>query len=428
MFTFVASVGLALVISFVCSISEAALLSVTHAQIQALGDSRAGRMLQRFKREIDVPIAAILALNTFANTIGAALAGVSYGDLFGHETLFLFTVAFTIAILLFSEIIPKTIGAVHTSRVVVPVVYFVSVLVVVLKPVILLTRGLMRVLRGQDVPVTSLEEIRLLAALGKAEGALAERTAKMIEGAARLKELTASDVMVPRPATVLLSGKKTLEGNLSLVRGSGYSRFPYSREGQADSIDGIVLARDVLFALHLEPQGEVPARGSGQGGETAQALFDSLARPVDFVTEQTPLEDLLRHFQEKRSHIAVVVDEYGGTGGIVTLEDVLEEIVGEIQDESDRVDPFIIRRADGVLVCRGRAETRVVFDLLNITEEALSVSVGGLMAERLGRLPLQNDKIVVGRYEFIVQRATARRVERVLVVPIREATGALETA
>ncbi len=414
MVTFVFAVGLALAVSFVCSISEAALLSVTHAEAQALGDSRAGRILRRFKREIDVPIAAILALNTTANTIGAAMAGVSYGEVFSEDTLLLFSIVFTAAILLFGEIIPKTLGAVHTSRFIVVVVYFVSFLVVALKPVIFATRGLMRVVRGEEAPVTSLQEIRLLAELGKSEGALAERTAKMIEGAARLKELTAYDVMVPRTATVILSGKKSLAENLTLVRSSGYSRFPYSRQGHADSIDGIVLARDVLFALYLEPQ---PSVKQPFADEPGAPLLDSLARPVDFVTEQSPLEDLLRQFQDKRSHIVVVVDEYGGTGGIVTLEDVLEEIVGEIQDESDRVDPFIVRRPDGALVCQGRAETRTVFDLLDIQEEADSVSVGGLMAERLGRLPLQNDVVTIDGHEFIVQRATARRVERVIVVP-----------
>jgi CBS domain containing-hemolysin-like protein len=290
-------------------------------------------------------------------------------------------------------------------------------LVTVLAPVIFVTRGLMNLLRGQEKPVTSLEEIRLLAELGKTEGALAERTAKMIEGAARLKELTAYDVMVPRTAAVILSGKKSLAENLSKIRSSGYSRFPYSREGRADSIDGIVLARDLLFALH-EGSGETAPDEPEEGA--AVGLFDSLARSVDFVTEQTPLETLLRQFQDKRAHIAIVVDEYGGTGGLVTLEDVLEEIVGEIQDESDLVDPFIVRRGDGILLCRGRAETRAVFDLLGITEEVDSVSVGGLMAERLGRLPLQNDRVRIQGYEFVVQRATPRRVDRVLVLPVTE--------
>ena len=415
----VVAIGVSLVVSFICSLSEAALLSVTHAQVQALGEGFAGRTLRRYKREIDVPIAAILSVNTAANTLGAAVAGAEYAAVFGGRGVLWFSAALTLVILLFSEILPKTLGAVHTARFLVPVVYFVAPLVVVLKPFIALTRVAMRAIRGADVPVTSLEEIRLLAELGKSEGALAERTAKMIEGAARLKELTAYDVMVPRTAAVLLSGKKTLRENLNIVRRSGYSRFPYSRGGQADGVDGIVLARDLLFALQGEATNsdklELPVVSMD---EPAAPLLDALTRVADYVPEQTLIEDLLHKFQEKRSHLAVVVDEYGGMGGIVTLEDVLEEIVGEIQDESDRHDNFIVERGDGVLVCRGRAETRKVFGLLGIEAEVESVTLGGLMAEELGRLPVVGDSVSFAGYQFNVQRATARRVDRVLVRPL----------
>jgi CBS domain containing-hemolysin-like protein len=414
----VIAVGVSLVVSFICSLSEASLLSVTRIQAQALGDRFAGRTLRRYKREIDVPIAAILSANTAANTLGAAVAGAEYAKLFGDQGVLAFSGVLTVVILLFSEILPKTVGAVHPARFIVPVVYFVAPLVFVLKPFIAVTRLAMRAIRGVDVPVTSLEEIRLLAELGKSEGALAERTAKMIEGAARLKELTAYDVMVPRTAAVLLSGKKTLRENLNIVRRSGYSRFPYSRTGQADGVDGIVLARDLLFALQGEgagpEKGELPRIDLD---EPAGPLLDALTRPADYVPEQTLIEDLLHKFQEKRNHLAVVVDEYGGVGGIVTLEDVLEEIVGEIQDESDRHDNFIVQRGEGVLVCRGRAETRKVFGLLGIEAEVESVTVGGLMAEELGRLPVVGDTIRFGGYQFSVQRATARRVDRVLVRP-----------
>jgi CBS domain containing-hemolysin-like protein len=136
------------------------------------------------------------------------------------------------------------------------------------------------------------------------------------------------------------------------------------------------------------------------------------------VTESTSLEDLLRKFQETRHHLAIVVDEYGGTEGIVTLEDVLEEIVGEIQDESDRMTAFIVRREDGTLRLRGRAETRKVFDLIGENDEAESVSVGGYIAERLGRVPVAGDRVVLGSHVFRVQRAAARGAEHIIVEPL----------
>src|SRR5215470_2199828 len=168
---FFLAVALALASSFVCSISEAVLLSVSHAQIEALGKSRAADLLRRFKREIDLPIAAILTLNTTAHTIGASIAGAYYSDVFNPKTLWVFSVAFTLAVLLFSEIIPKTLAVASAGTLAVPVAYGVAGLVVVLKPLLQVTRALARLLRPSSAqPVTSLEEIRLLASLGRNEG------------------------------------------------------------------------------------------------------------------------------------------------------------------------------------------------------------------------------------------------------------------
>lgn len=408
---FLTAALLALVVSFVCSISEAALLSVSHTQAQALGDTRAGRILRQFKSEIDIPIAAILILNTVANVIGAAIAGAAFAEAFGSGALAWFSIGFTLAVLIFGEIIPKTLGAVHTGRVIVPVVFVVAGFVFVLRPLIWLTRQVTQLFRGERAPVTSLDEIRLLAEMGRAEGALAVRTAKMIDGAARLRELSAYDVMVPRTSAILLSGMKTLAENLQIMDRSGYSRFPFSRTGEADKLDGVVMTREVLLALHQ--------RGIGPRDELMQGpaadFLEQLARKADYVTEATSLDELLRLFQETRHHLAIVVDEYGGTEGIVTLEDVLEEIVGEIQDESDRFTAFIVRRHDGSLRCRGRAETRKVFDLIDELDDGESVSIGGYVAEKLGRVPVVGDELPLGGHVLRVLRATPHGAELVLI-------------
>jgi CBS domain containing-hemolysin-like protein len=133
------------------------------------------------------------------------------------------------------------------------------------------------------------------------------------------------------------------------------------------------------------------------------------------VPTSLPLERLLRTFQEERRHMAFVVDEYGGTQGIVTLEDVLEEIVGEIEDESDRVDPSILRRATGVFVCRGSAETRKLFELLGLVGDTEMVTLAGLMTELIGRVPRVGDTIEWEGHRFTVLRASARRAERIEV-------------
>src|SRR5438046_618634 len=210
-----------LFVSFMCSVSEAVVLTVTHAQIEALGRSRGAEILREFKRELDRPIVAIVAFNTVAHTMGASISGAVYVSVFGEHTLWMFSGAFTAAVLIFSEIVPKTIGVSYAASLAVPVAFLVRGLVVGLRPVLWLTGSFARLLRGDQVnPVTSLEEIKLLVSLGRTEGAVAGRIADMIEGATALRELRAYDVMVPRARVTYLSGERDLEQNLQIVRES----------------------------------------------------------------------------------------------------------------------------------------------------------------------------------------------------------------
>ncbi len=399
MLTFVIAVAAALVFSFLCSISEAVLLSVRHAQVEALAKTKAGKILRQFKREIDVPIAAILVLNTIANTAGASVAGASFVDVWSESKLWIFTVCFTVSVLLFTEIIPKTLGVALAGRLAVPVAFGVRVLVVGFTPVLFVTRMISRGLRrGKDAPVTSVDEIRLLAALGHSEGVVRKSMAAMIEGAIALRELRARDVMVPRGGMAYLSGEESLPKNLGKVRATGHSRFPFTPTGNPDDISGVVLTKDLLFAVNENPN---------------EVNWESLVTKAIVVPASMPLERLLQTFREKRRHMAVVVDEYGGTQGLVTLEDVLEEIVGEIEDESDRVNPFITKRADGSLLCRGWAETRKVFEAMKVEDDSDALTIGGFVSERVGRIPRVGDEVRHGRLLIKVLQASARRAEAV---------------
>ncbi len=392
-----------LAISFCCSIAEAVVLSVQHAQIEAMGKSRAAEILREFKREIDIPIAAIVSFHTVAHTVGASVCGAMYVHNMGESSLWVFSLAFTVAVLLFSEIIPKTIGVAYVPQLAASVAYGVTGLAFVLKPVLFLTGLVAKLLRGdQQAPVTSLEEIRLLVGLGRTEGAVAGRVADMIEGATALRELTAYEVMVPRAQVVFLSGERTVQENLELIRRSQHSRFPYTPDADLDHAKGVILVKDMLFR-------------DGGLANLEEVDFNALQTPLLVVPASAPLEKVLRTFQEERRHVAIVVDEYGGTQGLITLEDVLEEIVGEIEDESDRVDQRIFRRADGVFVCRASAETRKLFDILKLDETAETVTVGGFVADLVGRVPRTGDVVEFHGFQFSVARASARRAERIEV-------------
>jgi CBS domain containing-hemolysin-like protein len=406
MLLFAIAVSVVLIVSFMCSIFESVILSINHAQVEALTRKgrRAGLLLAGFKRNIDMPIAAILILNTAAHTIGASLAGASYVNVFSEKSLWIFTVVFTLAVLLFTEIIPKTLGVSHANALASPVARGIQLLTFVLRPLVLLSGYISGALRGtHERPVTSVEEIRLLAALGRNEGIVGAGTADMILGATRLRQLKAGDVMVPRQQVEFMSRTDTREATLGKLRATHYSRFPFSDTQELDHASGTVLARDLLFWMQEHPQGEID--------------WDSLVIEPQIVPESKPLNFLLRMFQESQRHLAVVVDEYGGVEGIVTLEDVLEEIVGEIIDESDPPLEDMRRQEDGSLHVDAAVDLRRVCAKLQIdwSPEADFTSVGGLLTEELGRIPVKGDVLEWQGHRLEVLSAGRRRAGQVRV-------------
>ncbi|MDH3545966.1 MAG: CNNM domain-containing protein, partial [Gammaproteobacteria bacterium] len=260
MLLFITAVSVVLVVSFLCSIFESVLLSLTRPQIEVLmqREKRAGQLLSRFKENMDVPIAAILILNTAAHTIGAAVAGASYEDVFDAGTLWLFSIIFTIAVLFFTEIIPKTLGVTYAPTLASPVAHGIRWLTTVLRPLVALSEKVSRPLRRDvDLPVTTAEEIRLLAMLGRSKGAVGVDTAGMIVGAAQLKYMHAHDVMLPREEVRFLSGEMNRSEAMEFIRQTGHSRFPFSPTRDLKDVSGVVLAKDLLYWLLLHDDDEI---------------------------------------------------------------------------------------------------------------------------------------------------------------------------
>ncbi len=381
---FIAAVSVALIVSFLCSIFESVLLSINSAQVESLVQQgqRSGQLLKQFKRRIDMPIAAILIVNTIAHTIGATVAGASYQNVFSPDSLWIFTIIFTTAVLLFTEIIPKTLGITYAVRLAKPVAYGIHTLIIVLRPLVLLSERISRSLRrGKEAPVTSIEEIRLLAALGRTEGVVGVQTAGIIIGASGLRKLRASDVMLPRKQVVYLSAGNSTEQVLKTLRQSGHSRFPFSETGQLEEVSGIVHAKDLLLLLQENPDDKID--------------WLTLVHEPVVIPETAPLDSLLRTFKETRQHMAIVVDEYGDLQGVVTFEDVLEEIVGDIYDESDRPIEDLWLQDDGTLHALGTIELRKLCQHLGkeLPVETEPVRLGGLVSELLGRIPVKGDTV-----------------------------------
>jgi len=400
MLLFATAVSVVLVVSFLCSIFESVLLSLTRSQIAVVGQKRprSGRWLAGFKQNMDVPIAAILILNTAAHTIGAAVAGASYTNVFDAGTLWIFSLIFTLAVLLFTEIIPKTLGISHAPRLAVPVAHGIRWLTVLLRPLVILSEKISRSIRSDvKIPVTTTDELRLLASLGRSEGAVGDQTAEIIVGATQLHHLHARDVMLPREHVVFLSAAMDRQEALQVVRDSGHSRFPFSPTSYLADVAGVILAKDLLHWLLTNDDADI---------DWEAIRYDALVVP-----ESAPLPQLLHTYQDSHRHMAVVVDEYGSVEGVATMEDVLEEIVGDIRDESDLPADDFRKLPDGTLLVRGRVDLRKLSDRLAIAWDPDSEvsSIGGLVTERLERIPVAGDAMEWNGYRVEVLRADRRR-------------------
>ena len=318
-------VGLVLISSAACSLFEAVLYSVPAGRIEMLErEGRAsGRLLKVQRQQIDRPIGAILSLNTIANTGGGALAGAIAARELGEGNVIYFSLIFTLAILLFSEILPKTAGVVYARGIAPWIAYPLQGLIVALSPLIALTRALTRfVLKGQQEDRVSDEELLGLVGSGLRSGTFKQYEASVIQNVLSLEKKSARDVMTPRSAVFTLGIKSSTREAAGMDELSTHSRIPVFDDDQDDLV-GVVHRRDVLSAV---------------ADDRFDLKLEKIMRPIHFVVGGLPLDELLRAFLDRRQHLVAVIDEFGVFVGIVTLEDVLEELIGrEIVDEFDKI-------------------------------------------------------------------------------------------
>lgn len=317
---------IALLFSFLCSIMEAVILSVTPSYITK--KMKQGReyaaWLKKYKDNIDRPLAAILTLNTFAHTIGAAGVGAQAQVIWGNEYLSVVSAVLTLMILIFSEIIPKTIGANYWMNLTGFTVYMLRIMMVILYPFVLISQMITRIFNIRErKSVLSRSDFSALAEIAVEEGVIHKGESKIIQNIARFDKLKARDIMTPR-TVIFAAPEEMTAGEFYTVNPEiRFSRIPiYS--GTLDTITGYVLKDDLLIELVEDRQ---------------QAKLSSFGRKLQIVYINLPIPELYRTLTSKNEHIALVVDEYGGTSGIVTLEDVIETILGlEIIDEMDNIE------------------------------------------------------------------------------------------
>ena len=319
-------VALAIGVSFLCSVMEAVLLSVTPSYVAALEreGSTVGKRLHQFKENVDRPLAAILSLNTIAHTVGAAGVGAQAAVVFGEAYTGIVAGVLTLLILVLSEIIPKTLGAVYWRTLTPALVRLLTATIIVMWPLVKLSQGLTYLLsQDEDEAAFSREEFTAMAELGEEEGVFEEKESRILRNLFRFNSLRVKDVMTPRTVIFQMPEHRTIGDVVEEHDEFRFSRIPVY-DGDPDDITGYVLKDEMLL-------------------RAAQEEFDvslsEISRDILVVHETLALPDLLERLLDRLEHIALVVDEYGGVAGVVTMEDVVETLLGlEIVDEADSVE------------------------------------------------------------------------------------------
>jgi len=317
---------IAIGISFLCSILEAVILSITISYIEIIKEKnkKLGALMELQKNNIDFSIAAILTLNTFAHTLGAAGVGAEAARLFGEEYMFYISAFLTILILVFSEIIPKTLGAFYWKKLAPFSSRVIKVLTFVTYPLLIIMNKITILIAPQEKNSITKEEIIATANVAEEEGILREKESSIIENLLQLHSIKVKDILTPRSVMFCVKEKDFLdsfkENNiLDMDKFKEYSRVPIFGEN-IDDIKGIVISKEFFYEL------------------IENKLNDKkqIIKPVTIVNENIPISKLIDMFLAKKEHLFIVSDNYGQTEGVVTLEDAVETLLGmEIVDELD---------------------------------------------------------------------------------------------
>lgn len=317
--------AIAIGVSFLCSVLEAVLLSITpsHVEQTAAIRPRAGKRLRKVKEKLDESLSSILILNTFAHTMGAAGVGSQALQVFGAEWETLIAVMLTLAILYFSEIIPKTLGATFWRKLAVPSAYVIGWLVMLVYPLVWISTRLTKLFStGKNNEITR-EEIIALASLGHKDGTLFPQENEYLSNVLSLHDIRTEEVLTPRSVVHMLEHDMTISEALNLAETKQFSRMPVYRDS-SDDVIGKVIKRDLF-----------EAERAGHGDDK----ISDYIKPIIRVSEKLPVQQLLDLFIKNRMHLFLVEDEFGQNSGVVTLEDAIETLLGrEIIDESDLVE------------------------------------------------------------------------------------------
>jgi Mg2+/Co2+ transporter CorB len=415
---YVAAILLLLVLSAAFSGSETAVTATGRAKATALaqaGNRRAGTLLTLLN-DRERLISTLLLGNNIVNILAASLATDVLLRVFGDAGVVYATAIMTVLIVIFSEVVPKTIAIRQHDAIALAIAPPLRALVILFRPfttgigwIVRLVLRALRVPTSAEDVISASQQLRgIIDALG-AGGELAKHARDMLDGVLDLEHVGVDEVMTHRRRVVALDADMPIVEAVAKLKDEPYSRYPVYR-GSSDQIVGILHLRDLLAALASQE----PNR---------QALVGEAMREPWFVPETTPLRKQLEQFRHKKTHMALVVDEYGDLQGLVTLQDILEAIVGEVSEAEDRELDDVEKLPDGSLMASGQTQIRRLNRLMDWDlPEDEAVTVAGLVIDLAERIPNEGETIAFGRYRLTVRKRERHRLSLVEIsrVPLPE--------
>mgnify|MGYP003295012020 CR=1 FL=1 len=400
-FIFGASLSCALVISHICSLMEAAILSLTPSQLAELRQRSAkmGDTVQNLKKDIDKPLALILILNTAAHTIGAAVAGASFNELGYGKYMGFFSLAFTLVMVQYTELLPKTLGVRFNVKIMRIAAMPLSIGTIILSPLIKLTRFINRPfeVRAPKKP-TPAEEISALASLARSNQTISSRQERIIRMVPYLSERCAADVMIEVDDVAFLDANMPLEDAITVTGNDFHTRYPLCVGGDRNNIPGYVNIKELILAVH---------HGKGD------MILANIMRPISFAEPEDSASKLLEMFASQHCHMTIIRDPGSGeTCGLVTLEDIVEELIGDLDDEFDPLPrTFYSPRENLWVVGGGIPMSQVAQETnLDLPHYAETVSEWFEKAQNLDRPPKVGDSLIWKNAEFFARKIRRSQV------------------
>ena len=403
-----------LVISAFCSATETAFSSCNRIRLRKLADdgSKSAKKALKVCNDFDKALTAILIGNNVVNIASSALATLFFTEKFGAGSVGVATLVMTVLVLIFGEIIPKSLAKEHSESFASFMAAPLSVIMFLLTPLIIIFTGIKKLVsllagaKDEEEPSVTEEELKYIIDEIEDEGVLEEEESELVRSALDFDEITIGRILVPRVSVAAAEVGDDIEEIKELFLKSRYSRLPiYDKD--IDHIIGVIHQSD-FFEMYISP-GEKDIKGI-------------ITEPI-YITENQRISEALSLMQKEKVHMAVVIDQYGGTAGICTLEDIIEELVGEIYDESDEEDTSFIKLSDNKFDVSGELSVADFIDRAELPDGVIDTemqSMGGYVMELLDRIPEQGEELTEGRLRMSVTMIDEQKIGRIEITLLEE--------